>query len=569
MNDIRRTILWIIFGFSLIMLWDNWQVHNGKKATFFPQPDTSVQAQQQTGPNGSTQAGEGSSEPIESLPQSRLQHNTVAGSSAAATGATESLPTSADAQTVTVTTRDLKLEFSNMGGSLKKATLLHQAEFGHSGDDADQAPRLVLLDESAKRVYRADSGLLGGQGADLPSHLSKRAMAFEQHKDDSGNTVLRFTGSSPSGVTLIKTYTIPDTGYTLDVSHEMQGSVPGVQLYMQLVRDGNDPPGDSFFYRTFTGPAIYTPEEHFEKIDFDDIADGKASFQRASSGGFVAMVQHYFTSAWLLPDGVPRENYAEKAGINLYSAGLLTAIEPGTPVQSRLYVGPQEEKQLEKIYPGFSAVKDYGIFTILAKPMFWLVDKIHSIIGNWGWTIIALVVLLKIAFFGLNAKAYRSMAKMKSISPRITALRERLKDDPRQMQTEMMKIYKEEKVNPMGGCFPILVQIPVFISLYWVILSTVEFRNAPWIGWIQDLSSPDPYYILPLLMAATSILQVWLNPKPPDEMQARLMWMMPIAFSIMFFFFPSGLVLYWLTNNILSIAQQWVINKKLGVLNNA
>lgn len=567
MNDIRRTILWIIFGFSLIMLWDNWQVHNGRKATFFPQPDA-TQASKATGQAGAEQAA--AAVPTETLPQSRLQSaQTVGQTEMVQSDAAGALSAMADAETITVRTEDLLLEFSNMGGSLKKATLLHQAEFGYSGDDAEQAPRLVLLDESDKRVYRADSGLLGMQGADLPSHLSKRAMAFERHQDGSGNTVLRFTGSSPDGVSLIKTYTIPNTGYTLDVSHEMQGDSPGAQLYMQLVRDGNDPPGESFFYRTFTGPAIYTPEEHFEKVDFDDIADGSASFQRATSGGFVAMVQHYFTAAWLLPDGVQRENYAEKAGNNLYSAGLLTAIQPGTPISSRLYVGPQEEKRLEEVYTGFSAVKDYGIFTVLAKPMFWLVDTIHSIIGNWGWTIITLVILLKIAFFGLNAKAYRSMAKMKSISPRITALRERLKDDPRQMQTEMMKIYKEEKVNPMGGCFPILVQIPVFISLYWVILSTVEFRNAPWIGWIQDLSSPDPYYILPLLMAVTSIFQVWLNPKPPDEMQARLMWMMPIAFSIMFFFFPSGLVLYWLTNNILSIAQQWLINKRLGVLNNA
>lgn len=569
MNDIRRTLLSVIFAFSLIMLWDNWQVHNGKSATFFPKP-TEATTQADTA-NNTTQAANG-----ESLPQARMQNSvngaegntTTNGNTTSVTTGGEQLPQNANAETIIVRNADVELEFSNMGGSLKKATLLHQADYGHKADSPD---RLVLMNESPTRIYRADSGLVGAQGSDLPSHLSTRPMQVNRTQNANGDTVLQFTGTSDSGVTLIKTYTIAPEGYTLNVRHELQGATEAaqdVQLYMQLVRDGNDAPGSSFFYRTFTGPAVYSEEEHYEKVDFDDIADKSASYQRSTSKGFISMVEHYFASAWLLPDGTQREHYAEQVGSNLYSVGMLTGIEPNKPVEARLFVGPQEEKRLEKIYLGLASVKDYGIFTIIAKPMFWLVDFLHNIIGNWGWTIIALVVLLKIAFFWLNAKAYSSMAKMKKLGPRMTAMRERFKDDPRQMQTEMMKLYKEEKVNPMGGCLPILVQIPVFISLYWVILSTVEFRNAPWIGWIQDLSSPDPYYILPLLMAATSVLQVWLNPKPADEMQAKMMWIMPIAFSIMFFFFPSGLVLYWLTNNILSIAQQWLINKKLGVLNN-
>jgi YidC/Oxa1 family membrane protein insertase len=222
-------------------------------------------------------------------------------------------------------------------------------------------------------------------------------------------------------------------------------------------------------------------------------------------------------------------------------------------------------------------VKDYGWFTILSKPLFWLLTQLHKLIGNWGWSIVGLVVLLKIAFFWLNAKAYGSMAKMKAINPRIMEMRERLKDKPQQMQQEMMRIYREEKVNPLGGCLPIVVQMPFFIALYWVLLSTVEMRGAPWIGWIHDLSQPDtlfgtlpivhmPVGLLPILMTATSLLQTWLNPTPPDPVQARMMWIMPLVFSVMFFFFPAGLVLYWLTNNILSIAQQYLINKRLGVL---
>ena len=202
---------------------------------------------------------------------------------------------------------------------------------------------------------------------------------------------------------------------------------------------------------------------------------------------------------------------------------------------------------------------------MLSKPLFWLLTQLHSVIGNWGWAIVALVVVLKIAFYWLNASAYKSMAKMKAVNPKVMEMRERLKDKPQQMQQEMMRIYREEKVNPLGGCLPILVQIPFFIALYWVLLSSVEMRNAPWIGWIEDLSAIDPWFILPILMGASSMFQVWLNPKPPDPMQAKMMWMMPLMFSVMFFFFPAGLVLYWLTNNILSIAQQWFINKQLGV----
>ena len=298
----------------------------------------------------------------------------------------------------------------------------------------------------------------------------------------------------------------------------------------------------------------------------------KLSFEKQSNEGYVAMVQHYFVSAWVFPNNLSRENFARKVDNNLYSAGMIGQLgkisaKSSGSLTAHLYIGPQEEKTLEAIYPGLELVKDYGWLTILAKPLYWLVDKLHSFIGNWGWSIVALVVLLKIAFFWLNAQAYKSMAKMKAINPKIMEMRERLKDNPQQIQTEMMRIYREEKVNPMGGCLPIVIQIPVFIALYWVLLSTVEMRNAPWLGWIHDLAAPDPYFILPFIMTGTSLLQTWLNPTPPDPIQAKMMWIMPLAFSVMFFFFPAGLVLYWLTNNILSISQQWLINKRLGVLN--
>jgi len=345
------------------------------------------------------------------------------------------------------------------------------------------------------------------------------------------------------------------------------------------VRDGNSPAGESSFYFTFTGPAVYTETGHFEKIDFSSIEKrrpgDKPNHQTAADTGWVAMVQHYFASAWLVdrPGAAAprREFFTGKVDTNAYSVGMLLPlgeIAPGSAktFDARLFVGPQEEDKLAALAPGLDLVKDYGWFRILSQPLFWLLTQLHKLTLNWGWAIVGLVVTLKIAFYWLNATAYRSMGKMKAINPRIMEMRERLKDKPQQMQQEMMRIYREEKVNPLGGCLPILVQMPFFIALYWVLLSSAEMRNAPWIGWIRDLSAPDPFFILPVLMTLTSLLQTWLNPTPPDPIQAKMMWIMPLVFSVMFFFFPAGLVLYWLTNNILSIAQQYLINKQLGVL---
>jgi YidC/Oxa1 family membrane protein insertase len=367
--------------------------------------------------------------------------------------------------------------------------------------------------------------------------------------------------------------------YEIAVKHELVNTSAAAitpQLYLQLERDGTSPPGGSSFYSTYTGPAVYTDAKKFQKVDFSDIKKQKADFESSSSNGYIAMVQHYFASAWLLPDGVKRELSVSPETLNspvadcCYRVRMVSpveSIEPGATktVNATLFMGPLEEKKLEVLAPGMELLKDYGRVTVLAKPLFWLLEKLHSLIQNWGWSIVALVLLLKIAFYWLNAKAYASMAKMKAVNPRIMEMRERLKDNPQQMQQEMMRIYREEKVNPMGGCFPILIQIPVFIALYTVLLSSVEMRDAPWILWIHDLSSKDPLYILPILMTMTTLLQTALNPAPPDPMQAKMMWIMPLAFSVMFFAFPAGLVLYWITNNILSIAQQWIINTRMGV----
>jgi YidC/Oxa1 family membrane protein insertase len=398
-------------------------------------------------------------------------------------------------------------------------------------------------------------------------------------KDGDNELIVRFTSSEMGGIKLVKSYTLRRGAYDMSVKHELINvSTDPItpQLYLQLVRDGNKPVGESSFYSTFTGPAIYTDAKKYQKVAFSAIKKKTADFEKASTNGYIAMVQHYFATAWFLPDGIQRSISMDGVDIGASTADCcyrVTMIAPIEPIASgatkvldtKLFVGPQEEKMLESFAPGLELVKDYGWFTPLSKPLYWLLDRLHSVIQNWGWSIVALVLLLKIAFYWLNAKAYASMAKMKAVTPKITEMRERLKGNPQQMQQEMMRIYREEKVNPLGGCFPIMVQIPVFIALYWVLLSSVEMRNAPWVLWIHDLSAPDPYYILPLVMTLTTVLQTALNPVPPDPMQAKMMWFMPLIFSVMFFFFPAGLVLYWITNNILSIAQQWVINTRMGV----
>lgn len=557
MNDIRRTILWVIFGFSLVLLWDQWQLHNGRPATFFPTPPAAktVQAQPES---------VDASVPVAAVPQAQAP---VQGSERIAK--VESQP-AVTRERVRVRTDVLQLDFDTEGGSLVRA------EFLRHRDQQNPEVNVVLLDESRDRVYLSQTGLIAGAGGgSFPTHktVMKLVSSERELKDGSDSLIVKFESAEIGGVRLLKTYTLKRGSYALDVKHEVQNvgnAEVAPQLYLQLVRDGNKLAGESAFYSTFTGPAVYTEAKKYQKVEFSDIEKGKAEFEKTSPNGYIAMVQHYFASAWLLADGLQREIFARKVDTNLYSVGMITplgTIAPGSSrtVDARLFVGPQEENKLEALAPGLELVKDYGWLTILAKPLYWLLDKLNGLLHNWGWSIVALVFLLKIAFYWLNAKAYASMAKMKAITPRITEMRERLKDKPQQMQQEMMRIYREEKVNPMGGCLPIMVQIPVFIALYWVLLSSVEMRNAPWILWIKDLSAEDPYYILPLLMTLTTLLQTALNPQPPDPIQAKMMWFMPLIFSVMFFFFPSGLVLYWLTNNILSIAQQWIINTRMGV----
>ncbi|MGK2900609.1 MAG: membrane protein insertase YidC [Burkholderiaceae bacterium] len=587
MTDMRRTLLWVVFSMSLFLIYDAWNKHNGQPSFFSPAPAKLA------APSASAAGG---------LPKPAGTPGAPAAGAPASTAGAAPVA----AEQTTVTTDVVRATLSGAGGTLTRLELLKYPDhvqqewyepllelFGRRA--APAAPKdVVLMDEKSDRLYVAESGLIpaaGGSG--LPNHHTVMTLVPGERTLAAGQNALQVKFQSPvvGGIRLVKTYTFKRGDYVIDVKNEVvneSGAPVSPRLYLQLVRDGVPPPGESSFYFTFTGPAIDDGSK-FQKIEFKSIEKRapteKPDHTVESDAGWIAMVQHYFTSAWLIDkaDGpkLPREYFTGKADVTnpatgqparVYSVGMfvpLGEVAPGATktFDAKLFVGPQEENKLAALAPRLELVKDYGIFKILAEPLFWLLTQLHKILGNWGWSIVGLVVLLKIAFYWLNAKAYGSMAKMKAVNPKITEMRERLKDKPQEMQKEMMRIYREEKINPLGGCLPIFVQMPFFISLYWVLLSTVEMRGAPWIGWISDLSAKDPYFILPILMTLTSLLQTWLNPTPPDPVQAKMMWFMPLIFSVMFFVFPSGLVLYWLTNNILSIAQQYVINKRLGVLN--
>ncbi|CAB3803411.1 membrane protein insertase YidC [Pararobbsia alpina] len=542
--DIKRSVLWVIFVVSLVMLFDNWQRHTGHPSMFFPSPTV-----QQTASPATTTPGE-----------------QTADTSAATPGAPATPGTAqvAKAERVTVKTDVFDADFSTQGATLSRLELLKE------GDTKQPDMYVTLFDNTATHKYLARSGLSGG---DFPNHddIFTRVPGPTSLADGQNTLQIKFESADKGGLKLVKTYTFTRGSYLIDVDQQVvnTGTTPlKPSLYVELVRD-SEPVETPRFSHTFIGPAVYTDQHHFQKMTFGDIDKGKADFATQADNGWIAMIQHYFASAWIPPQGKDRNYYVQKLDSTLYRVGAqmpLGTIAPGQTVNvdAKLFAGPVEEKMLAAIAPGLDLVKDYGWVTIIARPLFWLLEKIHSYLGNWGWSIIALTLLIKAVFFPLSAASYRSMAKMKEITPRMQALRERFKGDPQKMNSALMELYKTEKVNPLGGCLPVVIQIPVFISLYWVLLSSVEMRGAPWIGWIHDLSQQDPFYILPVLMAGSMFIQTRLNPTPPDPVQAKMMMFMPLAFSVMFFFFPAGLVLYYVVNNVLSITQQYYITRMMG-----
>lgn len=550
--DIRRTVLWMIFSFSLLLLWNNWQIHNGKPSLFgAPTPTASTNA------NGTPAAANNATPSVPNAPPA------TAAAPSAVPGAAAPVPTRSEE--VVITTDVLRLTFDTLGAQLVRAELLKYPATGQ----ADKPT--VLLDRTAGLNYVAQTGVVGAaNGQNFPTHQTPFRVVSTDRQMTGDSLVVAFEAES-GGVKVTKTFTLHRGRYDIDVRHDLAnvGAAPVTPaLYLQLERDGNDPADTSSFYHTFTGMAVYSEQDKFQKMTFADIEKKKANYIKQADNGWIAVVQHYFATAWVPPQGKPRNNEVLEVQKNLYAARTIEAvgeIAPGAAarVDSHLWVGPQDQKAMAALAPGLELVVDYGWLTIIAKPLFTLMTWLHSILGNWGWTIVALTVLIKALFYPLAAASYRSMARMKQVAPRLQALKEKYGDDKQKLNAAMMEMYRTEKINPLGGCLPMVVQIPVFISLYWVLLASVEMRGAPWILWVHDLSIRDPYFILPAIMMATMFLQIKLNPTPPDPVQAKVMMIMPLVFGGMMFFFPAGLVLYWCVNNTLSIAQQWSITRAM------
>lgn len=548
---------------------------NGKPSLFSPasqsasaKKDPAAKIDSKTDPKAEPKAAAPTDVPSVSL-SAKPSAEVIPGAAPAAAANATSAQTSS--KLVTLKNDVLSLSIDSLGGQIKRSELLTHK------DTEKKDLNFVLLTEEPGKVYLAQSGLTGPEGNAFPNHRTLMQVKDESQAAIAATGVATDKASTSfvvesGGIKLTRTYSLSRGSYVLDVKDEISniGTSPvAPALYMQLARDTHKLPGESQFYSTYTGPAIYTEQGKFQKVDFGDIEKKKAEYVKSAMDGWAGIIQHYFVAAWIPADKTNREFYTNKIEDRaLYTVGMKQPIKelaPGdsTTLETRLYVGPQDQQAMAKVAPGLDLTVDYGWLTAVAKPIFALMQYLHGLVGNWGWAIVLLTIVIKTIFFPLQAASYKSMARMKAVTPKMTSLRERFKDDRVKLNQGMMELYKTEKINPLGGCLPVVVQIPVFIALYWVLLASVEMRNAPWILWIKDLAAPDPWYILPLLMAGTMFIQMRLNPTPPDPIQARMMQIMPIVFSVMFFFFPAGLVLYWLVNNMYSIAQQWYITKRI------
>ncbi len=534
--DIQKFLLLLVFCFSGYLLVDAWQKEH--------------QPLNQSGPTPAQQKD--ADLPI-------LAHEGVTGAKDNRIPATTVKQPATE--NITVRTDYLVARIGTQGGDI------NYLEFTKHRAAEDKTKSFVLLQEAQSHTYIVQSGLVGNE---LPNHktmYSTDGVDFRLGEGENELTLrLHAETVGPNKVT--KIYTFYRSSYQVNVAYEITNN--GKQEikadpYYQIVRDSSAPLGDSKLMPTYTGMAYYSDTMKYNKVKFSDVDKNKAP-SRSSANGWVAMVQHYFVAAWVLPDKTQREFYFKAQPEGLYATGVITTVGPikageTLTTQATLYAGPEEQDKLIEAAPGLELTTDYGWLTIIAKPLFWVLKKIHSVVGNWGVAIILLTVLVKLIFYPLSAASYKSMARMRVLTPKLQKLREQYGSDRQKQHQAMVELYRTEKVNPLGGCLPIVVQIPVFIALYWVLLAAIELRHAPFFLWIQDLAAQDPYYILPILMGASMFFQTRLNPVPPDPIQAKIMKIMPIAFSIFFFFFPAGLVLYWLVNNILSIAQQWQITR--------
>lgn len=544
MMDFNRLFLFLIFSMSMALLWDAW--HRVDVPVTPTSPATSISSSTQilTAPQNSTPTTKLGLNKADSK-ITGIQQQTLVG------------------QIIKVKTDFVVAEINTSGGDLQHLEFLQQR------DATDRSKPFVLLQKKEEHKYLAQSGLLG---SNLPTHNTIfETQAVEYALGEGKDTVeVRLLTRTSEGVGVTKTYLFRRGSYLIDVGYEIENKGGGIispVAYFQFIRDKSVPEGGTIFVPTFTGPAIYTEADKFQKIDFSDIEKSKVKLPSNIDNGWIGMLQHYFVAAWLPAGKIQREFYVKALEGGLYSVGVVLpvgdiAVGKNFKINMPLYVGPAQTS-LDEVAPGLGLTVDYGWLTIFSIPLFSVLVFLHGWVSNWGIAIILLTILIKIVFFPLSAASYKSMGKMRVVAPKLEKIKQQYGDDRERLHKAMMELYKTEKINPMGGCLPVLIQIPIFIALYWAILASVELRYAPFFGWIADLSVPDPYYVLPVIMGISMIIQGKLNPVPPDPFQAKLMQVMPVAFSIVFFFFPAGLVLYSVVNNILSIAQQWYITRSL------
>ena len=550
--DNTRLFLFAALAFVAMLIWQQWQLDYG------PQPVTSSEGVNPS-PSVPEQAAEIDSSKIVDLPD---QANGLAVDVTATLETTSSI---APESLVTVETDVVIAVIDSKGGVIRSLKL---KKYPVSLDQPEQGLEIVHSD--AESLHVIQSGLRNRSNT-APTHHSVYQTAKSQYRlQDRDDRIIVPLVWEQGGIKVTKTYEFKKGDYLIEVNHRVENNTDqdwqGSQ-YRQIQR--TRPLSKSRILITYTGAVYYNEEVKYEKVDFDDMEDSqlKQNFQ----GGWIAMLQHYFLSAWVPPQDGTNLAYSI-ANITrqpaTYTLGLRSEnklVSPGSSTEftSQLFVGPKLVKRLEEITPGLELTVDYGVLTFLSKPLYWLLSLYHSYVGNWGLAIILLTLTIKAVFYKLSETSYRSMAKMRKVGPRLKTLKERYGSDKKRMNQAMMELYKTEKINPMGGCLPILVQIPVFIALYWALLETVDLRQAPFIFWIKDLSVMDPFYVLPIIMGISMVIQQKLNPTPPDPIQAKVMMALPFVFTFFFAFFPSGLVLYWVVNNILSIAQQWVITKRI------
>ena len=550
--DNQRTILLVALVLIGFLIWQQWKIDQ-------MQPTAAPGATAESSPQGQT----GQATPTrEDLPQAGPA---VADASTPATGKPAAEANAS--RIIHVRTDVLDLRIDTRGGTLVRAEL---PTYPVSVDRPDEP--YVLFNTDPATYYVAQNGFVSADPERAPTHHEVfRAERAEYLLPEGAETLeVPLTWTGPDGIEVTRTYVLRRGEFVIDVRHEVRnrGERPwSAQLYRQLVRA--DVPHGSRLLPTYLGAAWY--DGKYNKLSFDDMRE--QSLNTRIQGGWIAMLEHYFVSAWIGDESRTELVYSKvlpvPSAASRYLIGMrdeqALQVPPGGEgrIDTRLFVGPKLQKHLAEIAPGLELTTDYGMFTVFAKPLFWLLSFVHEYVGNWGWAIVIVTILIKLAFYRLSATSYRSMARMRAVQPKLQALKERYGDDKQRMNQELMALYKKEKINPLGGCLPMLVQIPVFIGFYWMLLETVELRQAPFILWIRDLSTMDPYFVLPILMGISMLVQQKLNPAPLDPIQQKVMMAMPIVFTVFFAFFPSGLVLYWLTNNILSIAQQWWIMKHL------